>query len=65
MCDDFSKIFDNIVSKSAITSAKSERKREYHRDSKMSDSEVMTFLIFFHNSGYRCLKHFYHEHVQI
>ncbi len=52
MCDDFSKVFDSIVSKSAITGAEPERKREYHRDGKMSDYEVMTILILFHNSGY-------------
>lgn len=52
MCDDFSKVFDSIVSKSAIVGAEPERKREYHRDGKMSDYEVMTILILFHNSGY-------------
>ena len=52
MCDDFSKVFDSIVSKSAIAGAEPERKREYHRDGKMSDYEVMTILILFHNSGY-------------
>ena len=52
MCDDFSKVFDSILSKSAIAGAKPERKREYHRDGKMSDYEVMTILILFHNSGY-------------
>ena len=41
MCDDFSKVFDSIVSKSAIAGAEPERKREYHRDGKMSDYEVM------------------------
>ena len=63
MCDDFSKVFGGIVSKSAITGVKPERKREYHRDGKVSDSEVMTILILFHNSGFRCLKHFYLEYV--
>ena len=29
----------------------------------MSDSEVMTILILFHNSGSRCMKHFYLEYV--
>jgi len=52
MCDDFSKVFDSIVSKSAMAGAEPERKREYHRDGKMSDYEVMTILILFHNSGY-------------
>lgn len=63
MCDDFSKGFDSVVSKSAITGVNSERKREFHRNGKMSNSEVMTFLILFHNSGYRCFKYFYLDHV--
>lgn len=29
----------------------------------MSDAEVMTILVLFHGSGYRCLKHFYLDHV--
>ena len=63
MCDDFSKNFDGIVQKNSITAGDSAKKRKYHRDGKMSDSEVMTILILFHNSGYRCLKHFYLDHV--
>ena len=63
MCDDFSKNFDGIVQKNLITAGDSAKKRKYHRDGKMADSEVMTILILFHNSGYRCLKHFYLDHV--
>ena len=58
MCDDFSIVFDSIVSKSAITGVNSERVCEYHRDGKMYDSKVMTILVLFHNYGCRCLKHF-------
>jgi len=39
------------------------RKRRYHRDSTMSKAEIMLIMILFHNSGYRCLKHFYLEKV--
>ena len=63
MCDDFSKVFDNIVSKSTITGVNSEKKHEYHRDGNMSDSEAMTILILLHNSGYRCLQHFNLDYV--
>ena len=63
MCDEFSKNFDEIVSKNSLTEGHSEKKRKYHRDGRMSDSEVMTILILFHNSGYRCLKHFYLDYV--
>ena len=34
-------------------------KRLYHRAGKLSVPEIMTIMILFHNSGYRCLKHFY------
>lgn len=29
----------------------------------MSKAEVMLIMIFFHDSGYRCLKHFYLDNV--
>ena len=38
-------------------------KRKYHRDSTMSKAEIMLIMILFHDSGYRCLKHFYQEKV--
>ena len=42
---------------------KVERKRKYHRESRMSKAEIMVIMILFHSSGYRCLKHFYLEKV--
>src|SRR3712207_6536277 len=38
-------------------------KRKYHRDFTMSKAEIMLIMILFHDSGYRCLKHFYLEKV--
>ena len=38
-------------------------KRSYHRNSTMSKAEIMLLKILFHDSNYRCLKHFYREHV--
>ena len=38
-------------------------KRKYHRSSTMSKAEIMLIMILFHDSGYRCLKHFYLEKV--
>ena len=35
-------------------------KKEYHRDSTMSKADVILIMILFHDSGYRCFKHFYH-----
>lgn len=63
MCDDFSKNFDDIIQKNSIDARESTKKRKYHRDGTMSDAEVMTILVLFHGSGYRCLKHFYLDHV--
>ena len=42
---------------------KSDKTRRYHRDSTMSTAEIMLIMILFHDSGYRCLKHFYPEKV--
>ena len=39
------------------------KKRKYHRSSTMSREEVIMIIILFHDSGYRCLKHFYLERV--
>ena len=60
MADDFCKFFDAMMKKYTIKEA---RKRNYHRDGTLSKAEVMVIMILFHNSGYRCLKHFYLEHA--
>ena len=60
MADDFCKFFDTMMAKYTI---KEQKKREYHRNGTLSKAEVMVIMILFHNSGYRCLKHFYLEHV--
>lgn len=60
MADDFCKVFDAQMRKYTIRDT---GRRKYHRDSTMSKAEIMTIIIMFHFSGYRCLKHFYKEHV--
>ena len=60
MADDFCKFFDAMMEKYTI---KTNSKRLYHRQSTMSKAEVMLIMILFHDSGYRCLKHFYLEKV--
>jgi len=60
MADDFCKFFDKMTAKYTL---KSGNKRPYHRDSTMSKAEIMIIMIMFHDSGYRCLKHFYLEQV--
>ena len=56
MCDEFSKDFDDIITKHSITEGQTEIKRKYHRDGMMSDSEVMTIMILFHNSEHQMAK---------
>ncbi len=60
MADDFCKFFDAMMEKYTITT---KAKRPYYRNSTMSKAEVMLIMILFHDSGYRCLKHFYLEKV--
>ena len=60
MADDFCKFFDAMVAKYAL---KPTGKRKYHRDSTISKAEIMLIMILFHDSGYRCFKHFYLEKV--
>ena len=60
MTDDFCKFFDALMKKYTM---KSDTKRHYHRNSTMSKAEIMLIMILFHDSGYRCLKHFYLEKV--
>ena len=60
MADDFCKFFDAMTAKYTLKPA---GKRKYHRSSTMSKAEVMLIMILFHDSGYRCFKHFYLEKV--
>ena len=60
IADDFCKVFDAQMAKYTF---KAERKRKYHRESRMSKAEIMVIMVLFYSSGYRCLKHFYLEKV--
>ena len=60
MADDFCKFFDAMTTKYTL---KPTGKRKYHHSSTMSKAEVMLIMILFHDSGYRCFKHFYLEKV--
>lgn len=60
MADEFCKVFDQMMAKYTIRDPK---RRKYHRNSTLSKAEIMVIIILFHNSGYRCLKHFYLEKV--
>ena len=53
--DDFCKAYDQEIVKSRLTDGSNHRKRS----SGLSDSELVTIVIAFHQSGYRTLKGFY------
>lgn len=61
LADDFCKVFSAQIKKYQLEPPKTTRR--YHRSNKLSDAEVITILIIFHLKGYRCLKHFYVDHV--
>ena len=52
-----------MLDKYSLNAPKMTGKRPYHRAGKLSVPEIMTIMILFHNSGYRCLKHFYQNEV--
>jgi hypothetical protein len=58
--DDFFKNFDHLLKSNAISALDTKRR---NKPSSLSTSEVMTIIVLFHCSGYRCLKHFYLYHV--
>lgn len=60
IADDFCKVFDSQMEKYTLKSAS---RRKYHRASTLSKAEIMLIMILFHDSGYRCLKHFYMDKV--
>jgi hypothetical protein len=59
--DDFMKEYDQIIEEYSLSTPNNVRKQK--RESKISDSEIMTILILFHLKSYRNLKHFYLVHI--
>lgn len=64
MVDDFCIIYDRFIKVNGLAPKRDKKKRKYHRDSKMSDAEVITIMILFHLSNHKCLKHFYTDYIQ-
>ena len=62
LADEFCKEFDRV--KSGHILKEDNGKKTRNRQFTMSDSEVITIMIYFHISGYRCMKHFYINHIQ-
>lgn len=60
--DDFCKEFEKV--KSGHILPKESSKKQRNRSFNLSDSEVITLLIFFHAGQFRNLKHFYTQYVQ-
>ena len=63
MVDDFCHVYDRFIKINGLAPKRDKSKRKYHRDSILSDAEVMTIMILFHLCGYKCLKHFYLNEV--
>ena len=53
-----------IIKTNGLTPKRDKSKRKYHRDPRMSSAEIITIMILFHLSGYKCFKHFYINEVQ-
>lgn len=64
LAGDFCKLFDEQMKKYSISNTRKPASRKYHHDSTMSGAEIMT-IILSHASGYRCLKHYYPQHVKV
>ena len=60
MADEFCKFFDRMMARYTLKNA---GKRPYHRETTLSKAEIMLIIILFHDSGYRCFKHFYLDYV--
>ncbi len=59
--DDFCQVFMPTVEQQLLKSGQ----RRRNRQRSLSISEVMTILIYFHQSHYRHFKAYYTEHVQV
>ena len=59
MADEFCKVFNVMLCRRGLSESRKDRKREYHRDCRMSQAEIMVIMIMFHSSNHKCLKHFY------
>lgn len=60
MTNNFHKFYDAIIEKYTLPCR---NKHKYHRKSTLSKVEVIMIFILFHDSWYRCIKHFYLDEV--
>lgn len=61
--DEFCKEFNKVLEGAQLKADNSKKSR--NKPCKLSDSEVITIMIAFHLGGYRNLKHFYTQYVQV
>ncbi|MDE7073595.1 MAG: IS982 family transposase, partial [Odoribacter sp.] len=59
MADEFCKVFNTMLLRRGLSKIRTDRKREYHRDCRLSQAEVIVIMIMFHCSNHKFLKHFY------
>ena len=64
MADDFCKLYDRFIKAYGLVPKLDKSKRRYHRDPKMFSAEIITIMILFYLSGYKCFRHFYANEVQ-
>lgn len=60
LIDDFCIEINQVIDKNAL---KANSKVVRPRKPKLSQSEIITIMVLFHYSGYRCFKHFYIQYV--
>ena len=63
LVDEFCKGFDKIKEGHILHKDCSKKSRK--RSFRMTDSEVINIMIYFHLGGYREFKHFYINHIQV
>ena len=57
------KAYSNVLQSNSIESNNTNKKR--NRKSTLNTSEIMTVLVLFHDSGFRCLQHYYLDYVKV
>ena len=65
MADEFCKVFNAMLRRRGLCASREGRKRDYHRDCRLSQAEIIVIMIMFHSSNHKCLKHFYLNEICI
>lgn len=64
LIDDFCKRSEPKWQKLLIEFSEGKHHEKAHRKPQLSTSEILTILIYFHQSGYRTFKQYYNCHVR-